>query len=148
DFIDPGSVSNGGVKLPSKMSEYVQLPETEQGDKGGVHINSSINNHAYYLLVEGLSDPIGLSDGEKIFYRALTMHLQKQSQFIDMRFAAAASAEELFGADSKQVRKVKEAYDAVEIFDAPQTPTPTPIPTVSAPDSTLFLRVDPIFGDV
>ncbi|MEO8428752.1 MAG: M4 family metallopeptidase, partial [Verrucomicrobiota bacterium] len=148
DFIDPGSVINGGRKLPSKMSEYIQLPETAQGDNGGVHVNSSINNHAYYMLVEGLSDPIGPADAEKIFYRALTTHLQKQSQFIDMRFAAAAAAEELFGADSKQVRKVKEAYDAVEIFDAPQTPTPTPIPTVTAPDSTLFLRVEPFFGEV
>lgn len=146
DFQNPNNVVNGGITLPKNMSQYVKL--TADQDHGGVHVNSSINNHAFYLAAEGLPDPIGLKDAEQIFYRAQTMHLQKQSQFIDMRLAAVASAQELFGANSKQLQKIKEAYDGVEIFDAPDSPIPAPIPTINAPDSTLFLTVEPFFGSV
>ncbi len=146
DFQNPNNVINGGITLPKNMSQYVKLNADQ--DHGGVHVNSSINNHAFYLAAEGLPDAIGLKDAEQIFYRAQTMHLQKQSQFIDMRLAAVASAQELFGATSKQVSKIKEAYDGVEIFDAPDSPAPAPIPTISAPDSTLFLTVDPFFGNI
>ncbi len=146
DFQNPNNVINGGITFPKNMSQYVKLNADQ--DHGGVHINSSINNHAFYLAAEGLPDAMGLKDAEQIFYRAQTMHLQKQSQFIDMRLAAVTSAQELFGATSKQVAKIKEAYDGVEIFDAPDSPAPAPLPTISAPDSTLFLTVDPLFGDV
>ena len=102
--------------LPSKMSEYVQSPNTKAGDWGGVHVNSSIFNHCHYLLAAGLDGAIGAQDAEKIFYRALTQHLNPQSQFTDARLACTASAEELFGASSTQAQKVGEAFDAVEIF--------------------------------
>ncbi len=146
DFIDPNNVVSGGITYPKNMSQYVQLGPDQ--DHGGVHVNSSINNHAFYLAAEGLPDALGLKDAEQIFYRAQTMHLQKQSQFIDMRLAAVASAQELFGADSKQVQRIKQAYDGVEIFDAPDSPAPAPIPTINAADSTLFLTVDPIFREL
>jgi Zn-dependent metalloprotease len=145
DFKEPNNVSNGGIVLPKNMSQYANLGPDQ--DHGGVHVNSSINNHAFYLAAEGLPDALGLADAEQIFYRAQTMHLQKQSQFIDMRLAAVSAAQELFGADSKQVQRIKQAYDGVEIFDAPDSPAPAPSPTINAPDSTLFIGVG-IFGDL
>ncbi|MCI0535422.1 MAG: M4 family metallopeptidase [Verrucomicrobiales bacterium] len=147
DYANPTSVSQlRGRANPSKMSEFVQLTINE--DHGGVHINSSIINHCFFLLAEGIEGALGLPDAEKIFYRAMTTQLQKQSQFIDMRLGCVIAAEELFGKDSTQARKTREAFDRVEILDAPSTPDPTPIPTVNAPDSVLFLRVfsDPFFG--
>ena len=108
-------------------------------DHGGVHINSSIINRAYYLLVEGLTGAIGIVDAEKIFYRALAFHLTAQSQFIDARHACVQSAEELFGAASTQAARTKEAFDAVEILDAAPTPTPTPKPVVTGDDSVFFV---------
>ena len=147
DYAQPGSVSQiQGRPNPGKMSEFIQL--TINQDQGGVHINSSIINHCFYLLAEGMTGAIGLRDTEKVFYRAMTTQLQKQSQFIDMRLGCVIAAEELFGADSTQARQTKAAFDQVEIVDAPNTPDPTPIPTIDAPDSTLFLRVDPFFGGV
>ena len=71
-------------------------------DNGGVHINSGIINHAFYLLAEGLDGAIGLRDAERIFYRALAFHLVANSQFIDARLACLAAAAELFGADSRR----------------------------------------------
>ncbi len=148
DFKDPGSLMVGGVNkpYPSKLSEYIELPNSDGGDHGGVHINSSIINHAYWELAEGLTGAIGSRDASRIFYRSLTQHLQPQSQFIDLRLAAVASAEEIFGEGSTQARKVAEAFDAVEIFSAPETPEPTPLPAVQGPDSAFFISADPFFG--
>lgn len=124
---------------PARMSEFLVTKQ----DNGGVHSNSGIINRAFYLLAQGMPGAIGRGDAEKIFYRALTRHLTKNSQFIDARLAAITSAQELFGANSNQAAKTGEAFDLVEIFAAgsgtPQTPD---VPVVQGPDSTLFLYKD------
>ncbi len=124
---------------PSKMSQFLVTTQ----DNGGVHTNSNIINHAYYLLVEGLNGGIGIQDAERIFYRALTVHLLKNSEFVDARRAAILSAEEIFGAGSLQAQRTAQAFDAVEITDGGSTPTPAPIPTVSGEDSILSLYYSP-----
>jgi bacillolysin len=146
DMKNPGSIKFGSKPLPGKMSEFFNLANDANNDYGGVHINSSIINHAYYMLAEGLAGALGIADAEKIFYRCLTVHLQKQSQFIDARLGCIASAEELFGAGSTQAVKVGQAFDAVEIYDQPATPDPTPIPVVQGADSALFVSWDSWYG--
>lgn len=145
---NPGALQIGGLNrpYPSKMSEYLELPNSSDGDHGGVHINSLIIGHAFYLLAEGLNGAIGPQDAAQIFYRCLTQRLQRQSQFIDARLGCIASAEALFGIGSTQARKTAEAFDAVEIFGAPPTPEPTPLPPVQGPDSTLLISFNPAFG--
>ena len=130
---------DGRRPYPTKMSEFIYTQE----DEGGVHVNSSIPNRAFYLLAAGLDGAIGLRDAERIFYRALTVHLVQNSQFVDARLACIQAAEELFGPESVQARKTAEAFDAVEISDsAPPTPDPPAIPSVRGPDSTLFVYRD------
>ena len=150
DMKNPASIQINGLNrpYPAKMSEFVDLPNSNDSDHGGVHINSSIINHAYYLLAEGLNGAVGLADAEQIFYHCLTDHLQKQSQFIDARLGCVAAAEALFGAGSNQAKKVAEAFDAVEIFANPPTPDPSPIPAVQGPDSTLLISFDPFAGQI
>ncbi len=123
---------------PAKMSQFLVTTQ----DNGGVHTNSGIINRAYYLLAAGLPGAIGNRDAEKIFYRALTQHLTKDSQFIDARIAAVTSAQELFGTNSVQAAKTGEAFDAVEIFAAPPVPDQPSIPVISGTDSTLFVFKD------
>jgi len=144
NFVNPGSIRFGNNPYPSKMSEFYALGPDQ--DHGGVHINSSIINHAYYLLAAGLNGAIGIPDAERIVYRAMNLHLAKESQFTDFRHACIASAGELFGANSIQAAKVGEAFDAVELVDAPSTPPPSTVPVVNAADSGLFLRFDPFAG--
>jgi bacillolysin len=120
---------------PATMSQYV----TTTSDHGGVHTNSGIINHAYYLLVQGEPGAIGHADAEKIFYRALTMHLTKNSQFLDARLAAIQSADELFGAGSNQSQRTAQAFDRVEILGATPPPPPPTSPPVTGSDSVLFL---------
>jgi Zn-dependent metalloprotease len=132
---------------PATMSQYQALPITAQGDWGGVHTNSCIVGHAFYLLAEGLSGAIGLNDAERIFYRALTLHLLPNAQFADMRAAAVLSAEELFGTGSAQALRTGQAFDAVEINDPGATPpATTPVPVVDAEDSTLCVYFDNFSG--
>lgn len=141
---DPSSLSIGNRRYPSKMSQFIRpddpfLDPFDNRDSGGVHINSSIINHTFYLLAEGLPGAIGIRDAERIFYRTLTTKLQSQSQFLDARRYAIISAEELFPDDPSRAKKVSEAFDAVEIFDNELTPEPVPTPTNSGPDSTLSI---------
>ena len=39
---------------PDHMDHYVDLPDTDEGDNGGVHINSGIPNKAFYLVSVGI----------------------------------------------------------------------------------------------
>ena len=139
DMKDPHNPHTLGAPYPANMSEYVHMED----DNGGVHINSSIINHAYYLIAEGLQDAIGIHDAERIFYRTLTVHLVANSQFLDCRLAAINAAAELFGQDSPQVHTVAAGFDAVGITEGPTTPPPSGHPPVSGPDATLFTCLDP-----
>ena len=140
-----------GYFYPSKMSEFYGrnsplLQQLVNQDNGGVHINCTIVSHAFYLLAEGLTGAIGNTDAAEIFYRAQTVHLLSGSQFIDARLACITSAEELFGADSTQAVKTAEAFDAIEVFDAAETPAPPPVIPVSGEDSAVFIAAD-YWGD-
>ncbi|WP_416730424.1 M4 family metallopeptidase [Fictibacillus sp. JL2B1089] len=94
-------------------------------DKGGVHINSSINNKAAYLISEGGEHHgvkvtgITRSKTEKIYYRALTNYLVPSSGFKEMRAAAIQSARDLYpdrnGAPSAETKAVIAAYDAIGV---------------------------------
>ncbi|MDB4798224.1 M4 family metallopeptidase [Verrucomicrobia bacterium] len=152
DMRNPGSLEIGqGRPYPSRMSDFIPpndpfLDNLQGRDNGGVHLNSSIINHAFYQLAEGLPESVGLPAAEQIFYRAVTTKLQKQSQFLDCRIACIQSAEELFGVGSTEARQTAEAFNTVEIFDQTLPTEPTPIPSVTGEDSTLFTFVSPIDG--
>lgn len=133
-----------GNSYPSRMSQFVNT----SADQGGVHINSSIINHCFYQLAEGMPNAIGPVDAGRIFYRALTAHLTSYAQFKDARIACVTSAEELFGANSSQAQTVSEAFDLVEVGVAAPSPGPADYNEVAGPDSTLFLFVDAPSGNI
>ncbi len=75
---DPTKASNPQPKL-YKGINWVN-PNNESIDYGGVHINSGISNHCYYLL----SEKIGKTNALKIFYNCL-LKMNRNSDFIDFR---------------------------------------------------------------
>ena len=87
---DPGKVTDGQYWC-------------NDGDSGGVHINSGIPNHAYALLVDGGSYNgqvilgIGFTKAAHIFWRAQSQYLTSTSNFIDLANALEASANDLLG---------------------------------------------------
>lgn len=142
--------SKGVDSLPRTMSEYRNLPNTESGDWGGVHINMSIPSRAAYLVAEGLSieglgTAIGRTKTERIFYRALDAYLQASSQFSDARLATIQAAEELYGGGSAEAAAVQAAWDAVEVYGAgtetgsPQDQSPTDTDAISGDDMMVYL---------
>jgi len=93
-------------------------------DNGGVHHNSAIANHAFYLLVEGgVNRTSGLAvtglgstrrgDAERIFYRAFTAYLTPSATFADARAATVRAADELFG--PADAARVQDAWSAVGV---------------------------------
>ncbi|MDW3193878.1 MAG: M4 family metallopeptidase [Cytophagales bacterium] len=99
---------------PAHMRDLFTGPE----DNGGVHINSGIPNHAYYLF----ATEVGLEVAELIFYRALDVYLTASSDFADFRTATLQAATDLHGQSSVEVAALANALDAVGIFG--QAPTP------------------------
>jgi len=127
DMENPASdkVAFGGQQ-PTRMSEYRNLPNTEEGDHGGVHINSGIPNRACYLVAQA----IGIQKTERIYYRALAHYLTRSSQFVDARLALTQAAADLYGDQSSEVQAVKSAFDAVEIYEGPGGEPPPELPPV------------------
>ena len=152
-LVSPGYLRNlanpalGLSAQPTKMSEYRNLPNTEAGDWGGVHVNMSIPSRAAYLMAEGLSAEglgtgIGRDKTEKIFYRALTTYLQSSSDFQDARVATIQAAEDLYGDGSAEVAAVKAAWDSVEVGDGTVTPDdaePTSTEATAGQDMMVYL---------
>jgi Zn-dependent metalloprotease len=64
-------------------------------DNGGVHINSGIPNHAFYLFANNAA--VGKDKAEQVYYIALTDYLVKSSQFVDLRIAVIAAATAEYG---------------------------------------------------
>ncbi|HQX56136.1 MAG TPA: M4 family metallopeptidase, partial [Pyrinomonadaceae bacterium] len=110
-------------------------------DQCGVHTNSSIQNHAFYLMAAGGTNRIsgvavtgiGGTDAAKVFYRALTVYMTASTNFAGARTATLSAATDLFGASSAQYNTVATGWCAVGVGTCPggSTPTPTPTPTPS-----------------
>ena len=102
---------NGEGKYPSHMDEFYDLPASL--DNGGVHINSSIINHAAYLTAQEIGrDKLG-----QIYYRALTQYLTPTSDFSDARQAIVQSAVDLYGENSTEVVAARGGFDSVGIME-------------------------------
>jgi Zn-dependent metalloprotease len=92
------------------MDGYVDLPDDNdpRNDNGGVHINSGIPNHAFYLAATALGGHAWEAAGI-IWYTALTTRLGPSTQFDEAARATVEVAGELFGdAEEKAVRKAWE----------------------------------------
>ncbi len=123
---DLSSPHNGSTQgqpgwQPASMSEFV----TTTGDNGGVHVNSGIPNHAFYLVAANVGRP----RAGQIWYRALTDYLTRSSEFLDARIATEKSASDLYGAASDEVTAVKNAWDAVGVLEG--------VPPGGPPSTTL-----------
>jgi bacillolysin len=101
--------TNGGV-YPDHMDEFYNMPTSVDG--GGVHVNSSITNHAAYLIGQEL----GREKLGKIYYRALTVYLTSNSDFSDARQAIVQSAIDIYGDGSDEEAAVNSGFDSVGIY--------------------------------
>ena len=110
---------------------------TETWDNGGVHRNSGVMNHWFYLLVEGKSGvneigeaydipALGMEDGLRLVYHLQTAYLTETSDYPDCSVLAVAAAVELFGEEDPRVAAVREAWRAVGLDALPSEDLPFP----------------------
>jgi Zn-dependent metalloprotease len=95
---------------PGHMNGYVNTPS----DNGGVHINSGIPNHAFYVA----ATEIGGFAWEKagaIWYEALTHRFSATSDFQAAATLTYQAAGDLYGANSLEQQAVQHGWAAVGI---------------------------------
>lgn len=117
-------------------------------DQCGVHTNSSIQNHAFYLLAAGGTNRvsgvtvsgIGTNDSARIFYRALSVYMTASTNFAGARTATLSAATDLFGTGSTQYNGVATAWCAVGVGSCPGGPTPTPTATPTPGGGNLLVN--------
>jgi Zn-dependent metalloprotease len=110
---DPGSAYDDPVlgkdPQPGHMSDYVRGP----ADNFGVHTNSGIPNHAFYLA----ATKIGGFAWEKaglIWYQAMTSpSLRSRARFLHFAALTVEIAGDLYGANSAEENAVWEAWSEV-----------------------------------
>lgn len=114
---DPGKAYDGD-RQPAKMSDYVELPDDNdpENDNGGVHINSGIPNHAFYLAATAIGGDAWEKAG-KIWFETLTGgHLEAEATFEQAAHATVDVAGHLFGASSAEQEAVRTAWQGVEVL--------------------------------
>lgn len=93
---------------PKHMRDY----NADVNDHGGVHINSGIPNHAFYLASQTLGGNIW-ENTIPIWYSAFTAGLSRQADFSQAASATVHSARRLFG--DTEAAAVASAWEAVGV---------------------------------
>jgi len=115
---------------PATMTDYVNTTS----DNGGVHINSGITNHAFYVVATEIGGYAWEKAGQ-IWYVTLRDKLTATSNFQECADLTYQTAAELFGSGSLEQQAVKAGWAEVGIAMSgttppiPPTPTPTPQPS-------------------
>jgi bacillolysin len=118
-FSDPHSLG-----APDHYS--LKLVTVLANDDGGVHTNSNIVNHMYYLAIMGginrVSElavhGVGFANRdqiEKVIYRAFTLMLPANATFAVARATTIQAARDLFGAGSPAEVAITQAWTAVGV---------------------------------
>ena len=126
DVLKPGGIRSLAVPRTRGDPDHYSLRFTGTFDNGGVHANSLIATHAFYLAVEGgvnqtsgIEVPgIGSSNRrqvEQAFYRAFAFLLPANATFSMARTATVQSARDLAGNSSSLVNTIAAAWTAVGV---------------------------------
>lgn len=102
---------------PDHMRGYKRLPNTEAGDWGGVHVNSGIPNHAFYLAAIAIGKPAWEVAG-KIWYIALAERLRDNADFRKCAYETISVARDFY--DGATAEKVQQAWIDVGVIKRSQ----------------------------
>jgi Zn-dependent metalloprotease len=104
---------------PADMDHYVELADDgdPRHDHGGVHINSGIPNHAFYLAAVALGGNAWEKAGS-IWYRTLATRLNENSDFQAAADATVAVSAEMFTPGGPEQQAVRRAWEQVGITPA------------------------------
>jgi MYXO-CTERM domain-containing protein len=112
---------------PAVMSEFQQLPDTEDGDNGGVHTNSGIPNHAACLVRDAVAQnnggdkSAGFAVVGKVWFEALKHHLGSTASFADMVSATESACAVVDDATGPNCLAVAQAWVTVGLATSTST---------------------------
>ncbi len=97
---------------PAEMANYVRT----QTDNGGVHINSGIPNHAFYLAATAIGGHAWERAG-LIWYTALrSPQIHPRTRFVGFARVSSRVARRLFGPRSAEALAVREAWHSLGVL--------------------------------
>jgi Zn-dependent metalloprotease len=97
---------------PAKMSEYVHTAE----DNGGVHTNSGIPNHAFYLIASALGGHAWEGAGVIWYDTMRDPKVKPNAGFKQFAQGTLRAAQQRFGATSAEANAVREGWEGVEVL--------------------------------
>jgi len=103
---------------PGHMDNYVKTVN----DNGGVHINSGIPNHAFYVIAQTLGG-YAWEEAGMIWYKTLTDKLTDRATFQEAADLTFEAAGELYGVGSMQQNAVRTGWSEVGIMIGGDAPT-------------------------
>ena len=129
--------------VAANLDEGCYNPIYELNDYCGVHTNSSILNHWFYILVNGKNGTndlgnaydvtgIGWDNAAQIVYLIETAYLNQRSDYLHTRNSAIDAAIQLFGENSAERIAVQDAFYAVGIGGKYRTDPDVIAPSVPA----------------
>ena len=124
----PGTAYNDPVLGKDPQPAHMQNYVTTTNDNGGVHINSGIPNHAFYLIAIELGGFAWEKAGQ-IWFVTLRDKIQSTTNFQEMANLTYGVAADLFGANSLEQQAVSKGWTAVGITPSGGTTPPVPPPT-------------------
>ena len=130
---------------PGHMRDFRTLPDTMRGDYGGVHVNSGIPNHAFYLVATSIGGNAWEAAGH-IWYESLRA-TNSTAQFQDFAETTVAKAAQLYGTGGTQHLAVQQAWEQVGIHFAGALTRAIPAPTESSLDE-LAKRIEELTAEV
>jgi len=118
----------------------VSCTPTSANDYCGVHTNSGVLNHWFYILTEGKTGTndigssysvtgIGIDKAAKIAFRTESVYLTANSTYANARTYGIQSAIDLYGANSPEVIATTNAFYAVGVGAAYAGPADTVAPS-------------------
>ncbi len=103
---------------PAHMRDFVVTDD----DNGGVHINSGIPNHAFYLVASALGGRAWERAG-LIWYRTLIAgSLSREADFETFAHSTLATAGSEYGEDAEETAAVRTAWTSVGVLKDDPTP--------------------------
>lgn len=128
DVLGPGATIRGVRTLTGEKAyendpnfgtdpqpKHYQDRYTGTRDRGGVHINSGIPNHAFYLAATAIGGYAWEKAG-KIWYVTLKSALSSSATFEEAATATIAIAEQLYGTESEEQNAVRSAWQQVGVL--------------------------------
>jgi len=113
---------------PSCYEGGAWVDPSSEMDNGGVHYNSGVANHWYYLLCEGGNgyndlgeeysvQAIGIDTAEQVIFNTLLYYLPPQATFKQARQLTIQVAQDLYSSNPNVALSIANAWGAVGVYD-------------------------------